>query len=246
MASAEEVLRWAERACLDIVAITDHDDPRGGLLALDTAARIGSPVRVIPGIELTTRGGHLLALFPTALAPPTNIPPLRPLAWTIAAIHALGGVCIVPHPLALIPASAGRRALDRLALADAESRPDGIELANPTPPARWRASVARRGNRRWHFAETGGSDAHFPEQVGSAVTRFPGRTIADLLLALQARTTVAEARTTPSLRDIGAQRLLAQQIRGLSATPRALAARARRRVVHRPQPSQYQCALPTP
>ena len=66
MASAEEMLIRAARAGLDIVAVTDHDDLRGGLRAQEAAARSGSAVRVIPGVELTTRGGHLLALFPGA------------------------------------------------------------------------------------------------------------------------------------------------------------------------------------
>lgn len=233
MASAQEVLELAERAGLDIIAVTDHDDLRGGLEAREVAARIGSPVRVLPGVELTTRGGHLLALFPPPLDRAADVPPLRSLAWTIAAVHAQGGVCVIPHPLALIPPSVGRRALNRLALGPAETRPDGIELANPMAPARWRRRAARAANRRWGFAETGGSDAHFPELIGSGMTRFPGRDIPDLMRALACGTTVAELGVAPSLRAIGARRLLAQQRRALSATPRALAARARRRIAPR-------------
>ena len=231
MASAAEILRWAQRAGLDIVAVTDHDDLRGGLRALEAAARIDSPVAVLPGVEVTTRSGHLLALFPPSRLDPTpDVPPLRSLAATVAAVHAQGGVCVVPHPLARLPVSVGRRALDRLSLAAPESRPDGIELANPAPPARWAAAAARRGNRRWGLPETGGSDAHFPETIGAALTRFPGRSIDELMTALAIHATVAESRPAPSLRAIGPRRLLAQQARGLSATPRALAGRARRRL----------------
>ena len=235
MASAEEVLLRAARAGLDIVAVTDHDDLRGGLRAQEAAARSGSAVRVIPGVELTTRGGHLLALFPGAGAgnPTPDVPPLRSLAWTIAAVHAQGGVAIVAHPMALVPLSAGRRALDRLLAGPAESRPDGIELANPTPPARRRGAAARRRNRAWGLAETGGSDAHFPETIGAALTRFPGRTIDDLVRALAIGATVAEWGDGPSWRAIGARRLLAQQARALGATPRALARRAGRRTTGR-------------
>ena len=253
MASAQEALAWAARAGLDIIAITDHDDLRGGLQALETAARIDSPVRVIPGLEVTTRAGHLLALFPS-LAGSTSpertpdVPPLRPLGWTIGTVHEQGGVCIVPHPLALLPASVGTRALDPLAQGPVETRPDGIELANPAPPARWRGQAARAANRGWGFAETGGSDAHFPEAIGSALTRFPGLEIADLVRALAAATTVAEMGVAPSLRTIGARRLLAQQARGLSATPRALARRARQRLArpNRPNPNAHRPSGPQP
>ena len=231
-ASAEEVVRWArERPDLDLIAVTDHDDVRGGLEAQEVAARLAAGPLVIPGIEVTTRAGHLLALFPRALERPPDVPPLRSLAWTIAAIHDQAGVCLVPHPLALVPLSVGRRSLDRVVCGDPHARPDGIELANPAPPARWRAAAARRHNRRrWHLAETGGSDAHFLEAIGSAVTRFPGRTPDDLCRALAAGNTVAELRGGPSLRAIGARRILRQQTRGMAATPRALLARARQRV----------------
>ena len=232
MASPKEVVRWA-LACrdLDLIAVTDHDDPRGGLRAQEAAVRLDAGGLVLPGIEVTTRAGHLLALFPISLERPPEVPPFRSLAWTIAAVHAQGGVCVVPHPLAPVPLSVGRRALDRVVAGEAEARPDGIELANPVPPARWRAAAARRHNRaRWHLAETGGSDAHFPEAIGSAVTRFPGRTPDDLCRALAARNTVAELRGGPSLRAIGARRLLRQQARGLAATPRAVLARTRGRM----------------
>ena len=236
MATAEEMLVRAARAGLDIIAVTDHDDLRGGLRAQEAAARLGSAVRVIPGVELTTRGGHLLALFPGDLGagrPTPDVPPLRSLAWTIAAVHAQGGIAIVAHPLAIVPLSAGRRALDRLAAGAAESRPDGIELANPTPPARRRGPAARRRNRGWGLAETGGSDAHFAEAIGAALTRFPGRTIDDLMRALAIGATVAEWGEGPSWRAIGARRLLAQQGRALGATPLALARRAGRRTTGR-------------
>ena len=233
MATAEEMLIRAARAGLDIVAVTDHDDLRGGLRAQEAAARSGSAVRVIPGVELTTRGGHLLALFPGAGAgqPAPDVPPLRSLAWTIAAVHAQGGVAIVAHPLALVPLSAGRRTLDRLLAGAAESRPDGIELANPTPPARRRGVAARRRNRVWGLPETGGSDAHFPEAIGAALTRFPGRTIDDLIRALAIGATVAEWGDGPSWRQIGVRRLLAQQGRAMTATPLALARRAQGRAM---------------
>lgn len=56
-----EVLRAAEAAGLDAIAITDHN---GGEVIdeLRELAR-GSSVTIIPGTEISTRGGHCLALF---------------------------------------------------------------------------------------------------------------------------------------------------------------------------------------
>jgi hypothetical protein len=232
MGTAEEMLARAARLGLDVVAVTDHDDLRGGLRAQEAAARLGGPVQVIPGVELTTRGGHLLALFPGDLGagrPTPDVSPLRSLAWTIAAIHAQGGIAIVPHPMSWVPPGVKRRALDRLLRQGPESRPDAIELANPTPPAGRRSAAARRWNRTAGLAEAGSSDAHFPEVMGTALTRFPGRTIDDLVRALAIGATVAEWGPAPSWRRIGARRLIAQQGRSGLATPLALGRRAGRR-----------------
>src|SRR5690348_10715234 len=57
------ILEAAERSGLDVIALTDHDDIRASFQARDEAARRGSRVSVITGSEVTTRSGHLLALF---------------------------------------------------------------------------------------------------------------------------------------------------------------------------------------
>jgi hypothetical protein len=56
-----EVLRAAEEARLDAIAITDHN---GGEV-IDEMRELarGSRVTIIPGTEISTRGGHCLAIF---------------------------------------------------------------------------------------------------------------------------------------------------------------------------------------
>jgi len=73
--SPEEILAAAEAVGLDVIAITDHDDIRGSFQLRDIAAKRGSMVIVATGIEVTTRAGHLLALFVE-----DEIPMFRPLA----------------------------------------------------------------------------------------------------------------------------------------------------------------------
>src|SRR5918992_4680619 len=82
LSSPEEILDSAERAGLDVIALTDHDDIRGAFALRDVAARRSSPVEVIPGVEVTTRSGHLLALWIEE-----EIPMFAPLAATVARIH---------------------------------------------------------------------------------------------------------------------------------------------------------------
>jgi len=57
------VLQEARQIGLDVIAITDHDAIDGALEAMDLAAKIG--IEVIPGIEISTAEGDLLALFVT-------------------------------------------------------------------------------------------------------------------------------------------------------------------------------------
>lgn len=232
MATAAELFSYIEaRTDLDLIAITDHDDVRGALEAREIHARGRYSFALVPGIEVTTRSGHLLALWVEE-----PIRSFRPLHETIATIHRAGGIAVVPHPFSPTTRSVGRRALERvLALEDAEVRPEGLEVANPTI-----AGIVTRGrplrlNRaRYGLAETGGSDAHFLEAVGSAVTVFEAPPAVDVESALQqallAGTTYGAVRRAPSLRQIGARRLLAQQVVGLAVTPRKVLGPKLRRV----------------
>jgi predicted metal-dependent phosphoesterase TrpH len=228
MVDAPTLLHHIEVATdLDVIAITDHDDIRGALIARETHARGRYPFEFVPGMELTTRSGHLLALW---IDQP--LPPLRPLAESIAAIHRAGGLAVIPHPMSYLTRSIGHRTLERLlALHDPEITPDGIEVANPSPAGRVTGAKAARLNReRYHLAETGGSDTHFPEEAGTARTLFPGHAATDLRHAIQSKMTRGVIAGRVPLRQIGIGRLAAQQIRGLSTTPRKVVAYQARRL----------------
>src|SRR3989442_13721827 len=100
LASPEQILDAAERARLDVIALTDHDDIRGAFTIRELASRRSSPVEVVLGVEVTTRSGHLLALWIE-----DEIPMLGGLAETVARVHAAGGGAIVPHPPSSLPFS---------------------------------------------------------------------------------------------------------------------------------------------
>ena len=87
-------------------------------------------LEVIVGEEVTTLGGHLLALF---IERP--IRPYRSLRTTIAAVHDAGGLAIPAHPLVPYPLCAQGWVLRRL-LEDADPafHPDALETFNPTAP----------------------------------------------------------------------------------------------------------------
>ena len=190
LASPEHILDAAERAGMSVIALTDHDDIRGSFFVRDLAARRSSPVQVVTGVEVTTRAGHLLALWIE-----DEVPMFGALAATVAQVHEMGGLAIVPHPLSYLTFSIGEGALRSLHAGDAACRVDGIEVRNPSWAGRVRGRRAQWLNTHvLHAAETGSSDAHHARLVGTAWTEFEGSTSAELRDAIVARTTKAEGR----------------------------------------------------
>ena len=78
-AAVEALLRYIEtRTDLDLVAITDHERLDGAQRALAIHAAGDFHFELVIGEEITTRRGHVLALFLQE-----RIPALRPLAETL-------------------------------------------------------------------------------------------------------------------------------------------------------------------
>ena len=229
LSSIEEILESAERAGLDVIALTDHDDIRGSFALRDVAAKKGSPVAVVTGVEVTTRAGHLLALFVE-----DEIPMFRALAETVIAIHRGGGLAVAPHPLSYLTFSLGERALRALAArGERASFIDGIELRNPSYAGRVRGDRARHLNEHvLRVAETGSSDAHHAKLVGTAWTEFPGADADALRAAIHARTTVAKGRAWTLREHLDG--VATQQWRSMIRDPYK---RARRRVGRTKRPA---------
>jgi predicted metal-dependent phosphoesterase TrpH len=184
LSTPAEIVEYAEyHTNLDLIAITDHDTIDGGLEAVELAARRNYRVRVLPGIEISTRSGHILALGVTR-----PVRTLQSLEETIAAVHEQGGFVVVPHPMSWLTSSVDRRALERI-LQDA--RPEicieGLETLNPSLAGRVVYNhVCQLNRERYHLPETGGSDAHSLSLIGSAYTRFEGHTVEDFFRSLTA------------------------------------------------------------
>lgn len=185
VSSVAQILDAAELARLDIIAITDHERVDAAHAARAMADARGLRVRVIVGEEISTRGGHLLGLFIER-----RIRPWQSLRSSVAQVHEQGGLAIVAHPLVPYPLCASARSIRRL-LDEREQifHPDGIEAFNPTTAGmRW-------GRRAPDFvtgiglAALGSSDAHRAEDVGHALTTFPGRTPEELREAILERST---------------------------------------------------------
>ncbi len=223
MASVETVLERAERDDnLNVIAITDHEDVRGGLEARELAAKRGLRVEVVVGAEITTRHGHLLGLFLE------ETPPIfRSVEATIEAIHAQGGIAIAAHPMSWLTRSLSRRTIDRVVERGEEGVLfDAVEM-NLSPAGRVTAQrMAQRNAERWQLPMCGGSDCHHLPQMGTGWTEFEGSTAADLLAALRAGAVREGHSQPPSLREIGLGQAALGLAWGFSATPRKMVRRS--------------------
>jgi predicted metal-dependent phosphoesterase TrpH len=218
LAELPELLTYVEEHTdLDVIAVTEHDQVEAALRLRELHARRRYRFDVVVGAEITTLEGHLLALF---IEEP--VASLRPLARTIDAVHAQGGLCVVPHPLSYLTRSIGRNGIERIMGRRADGVWfDGIELANPSPAGRTTAARARRLNETLlGLPAIGGSDAHFLPAVGCGRTVFPGQSAADLRAAVLAGDTSTTLTPHPSLRVIGVPALARQSWRALWATPK--------------------------
>ena len=185
-AGVTEILEHVERNTeLDVIAITDHERIDAALAARSMARDRGLRFEVVVGEEVTTLGGHLLALW---IEEP--IKPFRSLRSTIAAIHDRGGIAIPAHPLVPYPLCASGRTIKRL-LRDEDARfhPDGMEAFNPTTARMVWSKKAPDFAAETGLAALANSDAHRAADVGTAFTIFPGRTADDVRNAILDRTT---------------------------------------------------------
>lgn len=199
-AAVSAVLKRAKQVGLDLVAITDHDEINGALKALELAPAYG--IEVIPGIEITTAEGDLLALNITE-----KVDRDLPLIETVLKVGELGGFCIAPHPMA---GGFGMKSLSAYSIMKALRNADvaqvliGIETYNATTIDRMSNHYAHILGEHLGIARLGNSDAHVAEAVGLGVTEFEGRTAKDLLRAIRkGKTTVRKKKEWTSIRILG-------------------------------------------
>ena len=214
-ASIPEILDHVQEATdLDVIAITDHERIDAAVAARTMARDLGLRCEVVVGEEVTTLGGHLLALWVES-----PIRPFRSLRSTIAAIHEQGGLAIPAHPLVPYPLCAQGFVLRRLiADPDPRVRPDAIEAFNPTALGRPFHGRVVRFARELAIPTVGCSDAHALEAIGAGWTTFPGRTAADLRAAIESGQTHHHGRFHGTLGQLGT---FGRQIRKYGSDARA-------------------------
>ena len=173
------------RALLNVIAVTDHDTIEGALRAREHAAK-RARLHVIVGEEVSSRDGHIVALYLER-----RIRPGMSAAATIDAIHDQGGLAIAVHPFWRTERVARNRPVHGVGWLAAELDFDAIEVENATPGFYVFNQLAHRLNLGLGAAELGSSDAHILDAVGRAYTEFQGKTPEALRTAIESGNTAA-------------------------------------------------------
>src|SRR3979411_2761646 len=187
-APKELVDHAARRASLDVLAVSDHDTIEGALRAQDHAAK-RAKFHVIVGEEVSSRDGHIVALFLERKVRPGMSAPAA-----LAASHPHGGRACPVHPVWRTQRRAKARPVRGVGWLAAELDFDAIEVENATPGFYLVNQLAHRLNLGLGAAELGSSDAHILDAVGRAFTEFPGKTPEALSWAIESGRTAARRR----------------------------------------------------
>lgn len=141
---------FAKKRGLDAVAVTNHDTIEG---ALETSK--GEGFLIIPGIEVTTKHGHVLGLDVRE-----RIPPMLDVTTTIQKIHEAGGIAVAAHPTALYRGKLRNHMTEEF---------DAVEVINASSiPFRFSNWANRKLAEDLNLPQTGGSDAHYAPEIGMA------------------------------------------------------------------------------
>ena len=181
--SVEDILRAAEAAGLDAIAITDHDSVDGAKKALT----LPSSVLVIPGIEVSTKQGHLLVLGVTEI-----IPAGLDVVDTVNIARRMGALLILPHPYHVWRHGVARRKKVGMSVVDA------VESFNSRYIVGSANKKAARIAKRLGKPCVGGSDAHNAKFVGFGRTFVEAeKNVPAILEAIRAGKVSCGGRKTP-------------------------------------------------
>lgn len=184
-ASVRAVLAAAKKAGLQIISVTDHDTINGAIEAERIAAEY--ELTLIPGVEISTAEGHLLAYN---LRSP--IPRKLSLIGTLRRVGDLGGFAVAAHPM---NTGWSMNSLSRLSIlkalndSQAGSVLKGIETFNATLVDQSSNRLAALLAEEIGIARLGNSDSHTLNTLGAGRTHFTGSTIEDLMTAIHNRST---------------------------------------------------------
>lgn len=154
ISTPEDIVKIALSRGINVIAVTDHDNILGSLKALEVARspKYKGKILVIPGVEVTSKNGHIVAYNVY-----DDIPKNLSAEKTIKLIKQKGGFAVAAHPFN-IKYSIKRRFADKL-LQDFFA----FEIFNSHS---LKNKYAKNYIENHKLAFTVGSDAHALKEIG--------------------------------------------------------------------------------
>ena len=161
MSEIDDIIERARKNGLGAIAISDHDTIEGSL----KAAKKSSKLIVIPSMEISSLGGHIIGLGINK-----RVEGELSAKETVKRIHGLGGLAIAAHPYDTVRRGVGDLCY-RLEF-------DAIEINGHCLYGNHTAEeVARKSGKPL----VGGSDAHSLDGIGAICTEIEGESAEEIL-----------------------------------------------------------------
>lgn len=154
--SVREIILEALRRGIEVISITDHDTIDGSMHAMEIAMEEKIPVVVIPGIEISTSSGHLLAY-----GIKEDIESGLSMEESCEIVKSLGGISVLAHPFDFLRKGTIRKR-DFVFV-------DCVEVFNAKSYFNF---LAKRYAEKYGKKGIGGSDAHSAEQIGIVINHL--------------------------------------------------------------------------
>ena len=153
MITPKDLIYYAKKRGLNAVAVTDHNYLEGSV----KIAREVKDFLVIPGMEVSSSDGHIVALNIQE-----SIPRGLTAVETVERIHKAGGVAIACHPYVYF------KGCLRNAVCSAF---DAIEVINARAfPFQNSVKKAKEAAEKFKLSQVAGTDAHYGPQIGYSYT----------------------------------------------------------------------------
>jgi len=178
----DKIIARCQELGINCVVIADHGTIEGGLRMRELA-----PFTVIVAEEILTPYGEIMGMFLEE-----DIPNGLSVEETIAQIKAQGGLVCVPHAFDIFRPSALGEKIEEFA-----EQIDVIEVFNSRCPLLRSSAKALAFAQKYAIAQSAGSDAHTPSEIGNAYVEMPEFKGKDDFLQALAQGRVFGRRTNP-------------------------------------------------
>ena len=185
----DTVIEQCQERGINCIAIADHGTVEGALEMQRMA-----PFTVIIAEEVLTPYGEVMGMFLKE-----TVPNGLSVKKTIAQIRAQGGIVCIPHAFDVLRFSAlGKKMVEEVA-----QEIDIVEVFNARCLLQRSSDMALAFARKYNIAQSAGSDAHTPGEIGNAYVEMPEFKGRDDFLEALSRGKIIGRRTGPLPRFAG-------------------------------------------